>query len=93
MSLVILIGDSSLRTQLTRLGGIDGDLIRTVIQADNPKWERLMERLRAADGEAVHFVETAMIGEKREDRGIETWLTRTVHLGRSIFRHWTKPNS
>lgn len=93
VSLVILTGDASLRTQLTRLGGIDGDLIRTVIQADNPKWEHLMERLRAADDEAVHFVETAMIHEKGEDRGMETWLTRTIHLGRSIFRHWTKPGS
>ena len=93
VSLVILAGDTSLRSQLTRLGGIDADLIRTAIQADNPKWEQLMERLRAADGEAVQFVETAMIDGKRKDRGMETCLTRTVHLGRSIFRHWTKPGS
>ena len=93
VSLVILTGDSSLRTQLTRLGGIDGDLIRTAIQADNPKWERLMERLRAADVEAVQFVETAMIDEKHVDRGKETWLTRAVHLGRTVFRNWTKPGS
>lgn len=93
VSLVILTGDTSLRSQLTRLGGIDADLIRTAIQADNPKWEHLMERLRTADGEAVQFVETAMIEGKRKDRGMETCLTRTVHLGRSIFRHWTKPGS
>ncbi len=93
VSLVILAGDTSLRSQLTRLGGIDADLIRTAIQADTPKWEHLMERLRAADGEAVQFVETAMIEGKRKDRGMETCLTRTVHLGRSIFRHWTKPGS
>ena len=49
--------------------------------------------LQIDDDEAVYFVETAMIDQKREDRGMETWLTRVVHLGRSIFRHWTKPNS